>query len=237
MTNTAIILCGGMATRLGELAKNTPKILMFIKDDYTILDAQLDLLSQNGVHNVVLATGHLGEQIREYMEYATGRGRHSAFTWQLSNETEPLGTGGAFLKAWNNCVGDKPFVGMNGDVYCPDLDIRKMIDVAEGYKHMAGCIAMKTYDIPFGTLSTREAVQDGFHFILDFKEKQPARINAGVYYIKPALMQYGMKHCSIEKDVFPHWKDHLLGFDYDGPWFDVGTPESLRRACEFVNGN
>lgn len=239
MTNTAIILCGGKATRLGELAKDKPKALMELREDgYTILDAQLDLLQHNGITNIILATGHLSSEIREHMEYLTEYTRHAAeLTWQISKENEPLGTGGAFRNAWKECCSpNTSFVGLNGDVYCPEVDIKSMIRLADKEQHHVACLAMKKHEIPFGTLDVWPAPKSGeVVTINDFKEKQVVLINAGVYYIKPAMMQYDMKRCSIAKDVFPGWSGHLLGYEYEGPWFDVGTPETLEAAREFVS--
>jgi D-glycero-alpha-D-manno-heptose 1-phosphate guanylyltransferase len=58
----AIILCGGLATRLGDLAKDTPKALMPVAGK-PVLAHQIDLLKPAGVTRVVLAVGHLHEKI------------------------------------------------------------------------------------------------------------------------------------------------------------------------------
>ena len=60
----AIILCGGLATRLGEAAKTVPKVLLEIAGK-TVLEWQIRLLREAGVTTVVLASGHLHDVLYE----------------------------------------------------------------------------------------------------------------------------------------------------------------------------
>ena len=60
----AIIVCGGLSTRLGEITKNTPKLLIKIKGK-TILEWQVEKLKSLGIAEVVLAAGHLAEVIHK----------------------------------------------------------------------------------------------------------------------------------------------------------------------------
>ena len=60
----AIILCGGLATRLGETVKTLPKILLEIAGK-TVLEWQIQLLRDAGVTTVILASGHLHDVLYE----------------------------------------------------------------------------------------------------------------------------------------------------------------------------
>ena len=66
----AAILAGGLATRLGELTKHQPKSMLPIMGK-SFLEYQLALLASEGIGNVVLCIGHLGEQIVE--TFGTGK--------------------------------------------------------------------------------------------------------------------------------------------------------------------
>jgi len=61
------ILCGGLATRLGKLSKDTPKSMIKI-DDKPFLEHQIEQLKKNDVNDIVLCVGHLSEKIEKYFE-------------------------------------------------------------------------------------------------------------------------------------------------------------------------
>jgi NDP-sugar pyrophosphorylase family protein len=95
MIETALILCGGMATRLGALAAARPKSLIEV-EDAPFIAHQLALLKRNGIRRAVLAVGHLAEAI----EAEIGDGaRHGVAVGYSHDGPLRLGTGGAVLKA------------------------------------------------------------------------------------------------------------------------------------------
>jgi N-acetyl-alpha-D-muramate 1-phosphate uridylyltransferase len=95
MIETALILCGGMATRLGALAATRPKSLIEV-EGAPFVAHQLALLKRNGIRRVVLAVGHLAEAI----EAEIGDGARYGVPVGYSHDGPVrLGTGGAVLKA------------------------------------------------------------------------------------------------------------------------------------------
>jgi NDP-sugar pyrophosphorylase family protein len=91
----AAILCGGLATRLGSLAAQTPKALIEVAGR-PFLDHQLRRVASQGVRRVVLCTGHLSEQIEAFV----GDGSAWGLQARVSRDpVPPLGTGGALRKA------------------------------------------------------------------------------------------------------------------------------------------
>lgn len=109
----AIILCGGMATRLGSLTASTPKSLLLVNGE-PFLAHQLRLLRAHGIEKAVLCTGYLSGLIREYA------GDGSRFHLRIDYSEDgpvPLGTGGAIRKALS-LAGDHFFV-LYGDSYLP----------------------------------------------------------------------------------------------------------------------
>ena len=98
----AIILCGGLATRLGETTKTLPKILLEIAGR-TVLEWQIQLLQNAGVTKIVLASGHLHDALYERVGevYAGMRIRYA-------KEEKRLGTGGAIQNAMQQ-IGTSPF--------------------------------------------------------------------------------------------------------------------------------
>ncbi len=90
------ILCGGLGTRLMPLTENAPKSLIEIKGK-SFLDYQLCRIRQDGIEDVVLCVGHLGEQIEQ--AFGDGRDHGLNITYSYEEEGNPLGTAGALKKA------------------------------------------------------------------------------------------------------------------------------------------
>ena len=106
----AVILAGGLGTRLRPVVADIPKPLAPIAGR-PFLQIQLELLARQGVARAVLAVGHLGHLIRERLGDECG-GVELVYSW----EQEPLGTGGAMRQALEACRQDRVFV-FNGDTY------------------------------------------------------------------------------------------------------------------------
>jgi len=109
----AVILAGGMATRLGELTATTPKALIEVAGQ-PFLWHQLQLLKRNGIDRVVLLLGHLGEAIQERF----GDGSELGLSLEYSFDGPVLlGTAGAIGRALA-LLPDQFFV-LYGDSYLP----------------------------------------------------------------------------------------------------------------------
>lgn len=222
----AIILCGGLSTRLGDITKSIPKILLDIKGK-TVLDRQLDKLRELGVNSVVMAAGHLSQELQK----SAGNYRQG-IDLIYAVEKERLGTGGAIKFAWSHLSDqDSPVIILNGDVLTLD-SLNTMRDKlrteSEGIIFGARVPDASTY----GTLMFEKDNR-----LLEFKEKEgvnmPGYINGGVYlFTKHARRHFPeINAFSIEYDVFPNMKD-LDVHASDAPWIDIGLPDRLAWARE-----
>lgn len=222
----AIILCGGLSTRLGDITKTIPKILLEIKGR-TVLDWQLEKLKKLGITEVVLAAGHLSDVLFE----TVGVNR-DGMTLTYAIEQERLGTGGAIKHAWEYLKKqDDPTIVLNGDI----LTTIDLVDMAKFLKSDSDGIILgaKVDDAAsYGTLDY------GVDFHLQaFKEKEgkhePGYINGGMYLFTAAAKKYfpEQKSFSIEYDVFPKMKN-LYVYQSDRPWIDIGVPDRLAWARE-----
>jgi len=109
----AVILAGGLGTRLEPLTKQTPKVMVFV-NDRPFLQHLLELLKRQGIDDVILCIGYLREQIKDFLQ----NGERLEIRIRYSEENERLlGTGGA-LKQAQNLLDDHFFV-INGDTYLP----------------------------------------------------------------------------------------------------------------------
>ena len=227
----AIILCGGLATRLGDATKTVPKILLEIGGK-TVLEWQIRLLKDANVEEVILASGHLHhvlyERVRTY--YAGVRVRYA-------REEKRLGTGGAIQNAMQY-LRTSPFFVLNGDVLWTNFSPRDMLD--KFHRDMTGLLlSVRVHDIrPYG-----EIVSDTDGRITAFREKQSVcregYINSGVYLFKKTISDAfprAQDSFSIEQDVFPNVPD-LYTLQTDADWIDIGVPERLAYAQQhYQNG-
>ena len=220
----AIILCGGLATRLGEAAKTVPKVLLEIAGK-TVLEWQIQLLKDVGVTETVLASGHLHDVLYERVGV-----NYAGIRIHYAKEEKRLGTGGAILNAMKQ-IDTSPFFVLNGDILLADFSLRGMLD--RFHQGMAGVLlSVHVPDIrPYG-----EIVSDSDEKILAFREKQPTcaagYINGGVYLFNETIADAfpnGQETFSMERDVFP-FVSNLYAFQTDASWIDIGVPERLDYA-------
>jgi len=221
----AIILCGGLSTRLGEITKSIPKILLDIRGQ-AILDWQLQKLKAVGVTEVVMAAGHLAHVLQQ--EIGPER---QGIKMIYAIEPERLGTGGAIKFAWSYLPDNgEPVFILNGDILT-SIDLPKMVSCLRSDSD--GIILGAKVDdaSAYGTLDF-----DYKYHLKQFKEKeglkQPAYINGGYYLFNDRANNYfpsDKNVFSIEYDVFPLMRN-LDVYASDRPWLDVGVPERLQWA-------
>ena len=222
----AIILCGGLSTRLGEITKSVPKILLDI-GGRTVLDWQLEKLKLIGVKEVVLAAGHLAGVLKDTVGFS-----RLGLELIYAIEDKRLGTGGAIKHGLSYVLRpDEPTIILNGDV----LTTVDLSDMLNYLKPESDGIILGSFveDVAsYGTL-----IYDKNYHLMEFKEKegihQPGYQNGGVYIFNSQIKKYfpEREEFSIEYDVFPLVKE-LYVYESDRPWIDVGVPERLEWARE-----
>ncbi|MHC1681029.1 MAG: sugar phosphate nucleotidyltransferase [Methanomassiliicoccales archaeon] len=219
----ALILAGGMGTRLRPLTFSTPKPLLPLLDRPMVMHI-IDSLPQE-VDTVVLAVSYMKDQLEEYF-----RNNDCGRRIVLVNEEEPLGTGGAIRNVRQHL--DDTFFCFNGDIIS-SLDLR---DLLAFHKRHGGIGTLSLWQVPdpsaFGVVGL------DWDRIIDFQEK-PAPgtaisdlINAGVYVFQPELLDHIPSGVvSLERQVFPKiLEKRIHGYRFKGYWVDCGTPESYLRA-------
>ena len=219
----AVILCGGLGTRLQSVVGDRPKAMALVLGR-PFLDLLLDELVAQGLQRFILCVGHMREQIAAHLTTRTDA------EFLCSEETEPLGTGGAVHNALG-LVSSDPFMVLNGDSFCR-IDLKDMLRFHQRSKAgltLAAAPAGERRDA--GTL---EIAGDGR--LLAFEEKAGAgeRINAGIYLMDrritalwPETYPY-----SLERDILPGLVRAYPCFAFNtlGPVHDIGTPDRYRSA-------
>jgi NDP-sugar pyrophosphorylase family protein len=222
----AVILCGGRGTRLQPVISDLPKGLAPVRGR-ALLDILVDDLLAQGFRRVIFCVGHMKEQIIAHFS-----GRTEA-DFVFSEETTPLGTGGAVKNAAGLIQSD-PLLVMNGDSICR-VDLRALLEFH--YAHDADLTIVVAEDRERSDAGAIGLATD--NRIRSFHEKPspgsavPGHINAGIYLVKRALLDSWPRKYpfSLEHDVFPHLADNgrCFGFPVVGSVADIGTPERYRR--------
>ncbi len=224
MIDQAIVLAGGLGTRLRPLTYRIPKALVDINGK-PFLQHQLETLRRHGVRKVILCACYLKEQIIN----AFGDGSKLGMSITFSCETEPLGSAGAVKNA-EKLVSDAFFV-INGDTYL-DMDYEGMADFFEksgGKKTVIG--------VYLGDDTPRNLLMDGKNSIKVFHYGATEGMNgthAGVVIMPRSVLGAipAGQECSLEKKIFPELaqKGELLGYPVKSRFYDIGTPERLETA-------
>jgi NDP-sugar pyrophosphorylase family protein len=236
----ALILCGGLGTRLRPLVSDRPKALAPI-GHRAFLELQIELLARGGIGEVVLCVGYLHEQIESHL----GDGGRWGVRLRYSVEDRPLGTGGA-LKLAQPLV-DGPFLALNGDTYF-DLDLREFALVHERRQSLAGpaygtLALVEVADArPFGTVEL-----DADARVSGFREKDaaacsPALVSAGMYVLEPEILDLipPRQAVSLERDVFAPLAGRprgLWGHRAAGTFVDMGTPEGYATLAQHLESS
>lgn len=225
---TALILCGGLETRVKPSSFTTPKPLLPIGYQ-PLLEYQVEYLKRYEFDRIILAIGFLQEQIVRYLDE-----RRLGIRLRYSFEKEPLDTGGAIKNAESMISSD--FLALNGDVIFSGLDLDKLIYAHKKSNSLATVVLAKS-----ATPTRFGAVElDSENRLVSFVEKprkQPtgeAWVNAGVYVICPKVLSKIPKgrRASLESDVFPKLmrEGTICGYKHEGYWADVGTPDDYLRV-------
>ncbi|MCB9887252.1 MAG: HAD-IIIA family hydrolase [Planctomycetes bacterium] len=222
----AMVLAGGMGTRLREVVADRPKPLALV-DGAPFLQRLLDQLHAAGCRRAVLCTGHLAEQF-----VATFGERFGAMQLVHSVERAPLGTAGALRQALAHLDDDGALV-VNGDSWC-GLDVGAFVAAAR----VSAEPTLVAVDVDeagrYGSLQLGARGE-----VLAFREKAAGAtgpINAGIYWLPRAVLE-GIaegRQVSLEREVLPALVGHgLRAVRVAAPFLDIGVPADYARASEF----
>ena len=224
----AIVLAAGRGTRLGELGRQQPKVLVDVGGE-PLLAHQLRYLHRHGVERVVVNASHLAEQVEEF-----AGGRTGAPNLTVVVEPEPLGTAGGVINALE-LFDDRPLLVLYGDVLTSE-DLTPMAALHERHRPVA-TLAVWESD------RTREkgVVELSDSLVTGFREKDPTVlsgwVNAGIYVVEPAWLAASPADTPLDFgfDLFPATLEEgaeLRAHRLAHPVRDVGTPEALAKARE-----
>jgi NDP-sugar pyrophosphorylase family protein len=226
----AVILAGGLGTRLRPAVADLPKVLAPVLGRPWLLFL-LDQLAGADIRQVVLLTGYKAGQVQEEI-----RDTYRGMCLTYSAEPTPLGTAGAVRAALPCLTGDAILL-MNGDSYCAvDLSALREFHCRQ-HADITMVLAQVSDASRFGTVRI-----DVDERVIAFDEKTQSGggwINAGVYFLAKSLIEEiaPRRQVSLEKEMFLRWigRQAVYAFRTDAPFLDIGTPESYAQAAEFFS--
>lgn len=227
----AVILAGGVGTRLRPLTYVMPKCLLPV-GGVPLLEYTIRYLKSYNISEFVVCVAYLKKQVMDAM----GDGSRLGVKVQYAEAESALGTAGQ-LKTADQYI-DDTFLAMNGDIVT-SLNIDNIIKLHRKSQRIA-TIALKRFEVkvPYGHITT-----DAVGTILDFAEKPTLEFlaNAGVYVFERRLLDVipPGKVCSLETEIFPRLianGEKPISYYEDAYWSDVGTLVDFEKVNdEFLN--
>jgi histidinol-phosphate phosphatase family protein len=233
----AFVLAGGFGTRLHQTVPNRQKVIAPIAGR-PALARLLDRLAEAGIRRTVIGVGHLAGQVREALGSA-----HGPMRLDYSEESEPLGTGGALRHAVGMLQSD-PVLALNGDSFV-DVNLAAFLAWHRARRAVASVLLTTVADPSrYGAAETDDRGR-----ILTFREKAFATatpgadlgavVNAGVYLLnRPVVAGLPARvPLSLEWEVLPSLIGAgLYGWRGGGRLIDIGTPDGYTAAQHFFQG-
>lgn len=227
MATKALLLAGGLGTRLRPLTDHTPKCLVPIAGR-PLLDYWFDAFEAAGIFDVLINSHHLRQKVRDYIDLRNSEGR---FRITESYEPKLLGSAGT-LHANRDyiAVGDTALI-----VYADNLsnvDLRRFLE----FHHLHGDPMTMLLFRASNPRNCGIARLDSDQRVVDFVEKPQSPsgklANAGVYALTSRAFHEmaDMNRFDLGFDVLPAFVGRMRGFVWEGYHRDIGTPQALQKA-------
>jgi D-glycero-alpha-D-manno-heptose 1-phosphate guanylyltransferase len=226
---TALILAGGLGTRLSAVLPDTPKTLAMVNGEPFIFRL-LEQVHRAGITSAILCIGHLGDQVEQTLgtHYREVR---LAYSRDLAAASSLLGTGGALRLAGSLCP-SHTLLALNGDSFF-GIDLGGLLRTHTAFSAEATiALAQLGERARYGSVEI-----DKDQHITRFSEKgafTKGWTNAGIYVLERQLLEeipFGLPS-SLERDCFTRWTERrFFGYPVEDAFFiDIGTVASLSAA-------
>lgn len=223
------LLAGGLATRLRPITASIPKSMVEVAGE-PFISHQLRLLVREGISDLVICCGHLGEQIAEFVGDGTRFGCRVRYS---SDGDQPLGTGGALRRALP-MLGEY-FMVMYGDSYL-DINFR---DVLAAFRR-CGRPALMTVFRNEGRWDTSNVeFADGIVRRYDKTTGTPAMLHIDYGFsvldasvVRPWPEDHAFDLADLYRDLAS--RGVLAGYEMRGRFYEIGSPKGLADTDAFL---
>ena len=224
-----VILCGGLATRLGNLAKDIPKSMIQIEGK-PFLEYQIKNLKKHSIKDIVLCVGHLSEQIENYF----GNGKKFGVNIKYSyDRNKPLGPIGAVKNA-ESLLEDIFFI-MYGDSYL-SLNFQNVYSYFTQHNKLGLMVVYKNFDkYDKSNLIIKR------NMIVAYGEKERTQdmiyIDYGTSILRKKALDLIPKNTFYTTGQFFSdliSKNELLAFEVKERFYHIGNPDALKEFRNFI---
>jgi len=228
----AVILAGGLATRLRPITTKIPKAMVSI-NGRPFLEYQIELLKHQGIEDIVICIGYLGNLIREHF----GNGQKFDISIRYSDEgLEMLGTGGA-LKAAEPLL-DKEFLVINGDSYLV-IDTYAVIHSLRSSGKLGTLVAFHS---EHSQNLANLIVKDGLvrHYSKNIRLPEMNHIDAGISAFHKRALDHLPEMAKVDMgQLYTKLIDQkeLMAYEAEHRFYDIGTLQGLQDFETFVKTN
>lgn len=232
---TAIVLAGGLGTRLRSVVADVPKPMAPV-NGRPFLEHLLEYWIDRGIVRFILSVGYLHDVIKSHFGTAW-RGADIGY----SVEREPLGTGGGLLQAVaGQGVGDDVLL-LNGDTYFEvDLDALARFHFRNGSDWTFSLFRSEARERYMGIALDRNGRVTGLG---EVRDTGPLLVNGGVYLVNTRILGTcdggAGRPASLERDMLPRLLAGgagLYGMEFPGRFLDIGIPADYARADGLLGG-
>jgi NDP-sugar pyrophosphorylase family protein len=223
----AIILSGGLGTRLRPITLRIPKCMVPIRGR-PFVDLQLELLEKNGMRDAVLSLGYKSEQVVEHLG-----SKKQGVAVRYSIEREPLGTGGALLQSRKMLK--ENFIVLYGDSYLP-LDFRPAI---KAFQKSGAMMLMTVYRNSNRFIQSNVAIEGGLvvKYVKGSSDPSLDCIDYGLMILSKKCLDYITEEPPVDMGVLFQKlikMKQVAPLEVKAPFFDVGTFEGLKRFRSYA---
>lgn len=228
----AVIMAGGKGTRIASLVSDVPKPMILICGK-PILQYQIECLKAQGIKEIILVIGHLGNVIKSYF----GEGEKYGVSITYIEETVPLGTAGALYYLKDKIKDD--FLLLNGDIIF-DIDVKRFMAY---HKKMGGEATIFTHpnSHPYDSgivITDQHGVVKRWLNKEDDRKWYKNRVNAGLHILSPHIFDLVMsaEKMDLDRDVLKKLIPERKLVAYDSPEYvkDMGTPERFEAVTRDI---
>ena len=223
--NFAVIMAGGLGSRLGSLTQNTPKPLLPIGGK-PVIARIAEQLKKHGIDEIFVSINYKGSQIKNWFEKNPIIGAQISYL----EEKEFLGTAGALSLLPN--IPSNPFIVINGDIISP-VNFGSLLEFhQQSQNSMTLCTREFNFQVPYGVLKLNGSQ------LLSIEEKpsQNIFINAGIYVINPELLKYIPENKRFDMpeliNIAIKEGKEIGCYPVSDYWLDIGTPQDYIKADE-----
>jgi D-glycero-alpha-D-manno-heptose 1-phosphate guanylyltransferase len=225
----AVILAGGLGTRLRPLVSDVPKPMANVKGK-PFLSYVIDYWMEQGVERFIISVGYKYNIIIDYFGYS-----YKGVDIDYSIEYSPLGTGGGLIKSIEKLKTYENFLLLNGDTFF-QVDMGLFSTFHFNKKALISVALFKSKNIDrFKLLHINNESKIG-----KFRSNFKSFVNGGVYIIDIKSIKnikFNIKKISFEKDILDQYiqkKLEIYGYFCKNRFIDIGVPEDYKRVDGFV---